>query len=140
LGDCLSVYVSVCRCVLSCPVCDVGVLWLNGWLDQSETWHSGRPWPWPHCVRWRPSSPSQRRIDPHFSSFICRGQMAGWIKMPLCREVGLGPSNIVLGGNPAPLPKKGALPPQFSAHVYCGKQGTEMVQVTLLRRTLASSP
>ena len=27
--------------------------------------------------------------------------------MPLCREVGLGPSDIVLGGNPAPPPQKG---------------------------------
>ena len=31
---------------LSCPllpVCDVGVLWPNGWMDQNETWHGGRP-------------------------------------------------------------------------------------------------
>jgi len=33
-------------------------------------------------------------------------------------EVGLGLSNIVLDGAPAPLPKKGAAP-QFSAHFYC---------------------
>jgi len=42
--------------------------------------------------------------------------MAGWIKMPLGMQVGLGPSDIVL--DPAPLPKK-AQSPQFSAHVYC---------------------
>jgi len=34
-----------------CPVCDVGVLWPNGWTDQDETWHAGRLQPWPHCVR-----------------------------------------------------------------------------------------
>jgi len=34
--------------------------------------------------------------------------------MPLGREVGLSPSNIVLDGDPAP-------PSQFSAHVYCGQ-------------------
>ena len=27
----------------------------------------------------------------------------------------------MLDGDPAPLPKKGAEPPQFSAHVYCVK-------------------
>jgi len=35
-----------------CRVCDVGVLWPNAWTDQDETWHSGRPRPWRHCVRW----------------------------------------------------------------------------------------
>ena len=42
---------------VDCPVCDIGVLWPNGWMDQDETWHAGRPQPWPHCVRWEPSSP-----------------------------------------------------------------------------------
>ena len=42
--------------------------------------------------------------------------------MALGMEVGLGPSHIVLDGDPAPLPKKGAEPPpQFSADVYCGQ-------------------
>jgi len=32
--------------------------------------------------------------------------MAGWIKMPLGMEIGLGPGDFVLDGNPAPpLPK-----------------------------------
>jgi len=22
-----------------CPVCNVGVLWPNRWMDQDETWH-----------------------------------------------------------------------------------------------------
>ena len=26
-------------------VCNVGVLWPNGWTDQDETWHAGRPRP-----------------------------------------------------------------------------------------------
>jgi len=32
------------------------------------------------------------------------GQMAGWIKMPLRMEVGLGPGHVVLDGDPAPPP------------------------------------
>jgi len=40
--------------------------------------------------------------------------------MPLGMEIGLGPSHIVLDGNPAPLPKKGHSP-QFSSHVCCGQ-------------------
>jgi len=43
------------RCL---SVCDVGVLWPNSWMDQDETWHGGRPWPRPYCVRWGPSFPS----------------------------------------------------------------------------------
>jgi len=50
--------------------------------------------------------------------------MAGWIKMSLGVEVGLGQGNIVLDGDPAPpLPQKGSfcVPPQFSDHVCCGQ-------------------
>jgi len=28
------------------------LLWPNGWMDQDATWSGGRPWTWPHCVRW----------------------------------------------------------------------------------------
>ena len=41
--------------------------------------------------------------------------------MALGTEVRLGPSHIVLDGDTATLPKKGAEPPQFLAHVYCGQ-------------------
>jgi len=37
--------------------------------------------------------------------------MAGWIMMPLGTGVGLGPSDIVLDGDAAPLPQKGREPP-----------------------------
>jgi len=69
------------------------------------------------------------------------GQTVGWIKMPLGNfgmEVGLGPGDVVLDGDPAPRPKghialnghpappkispKGAhQPPPLSAHVYCSQ-------------------
>jgi len=32
--------------------------------------------------------------------------MGGWIKMSLAMEVGLGPGNFVLDGDPVALPKK----------------------------------
>jgi len=41
--------------------------------------------------------------------------------MKLGMEVGLGPGHTVLDGDPAPVPQKGAEPPQFSAHVCCGQ-------------------
>jgi len=43
--------------------------------------------------------------------------------MVLGTEVGLGPGDFVLDGDPPPLPKKGAEPlPQFSVHLYCGQK------------------
>jgi len=109
-----------------CPVlsvCDVRALWPNGWTAQDETWYAGRPRPWPHCVRWGPSSPSLKGHSlPQFSAHICCGQMAVWIKMSLGMDVGLGPGDFVLDGDPAPPPQKGGRAPKFSAHVYCGKR------------------
>jgi len=59
----------------------------------------------------------RKTAAPTFWPTYC-GQTAGWIKMPLGTDVGLGPGHIVLDGDPAP-PKKG-YSPQFSAHVCCG--------------------
>jgi len=59
---------SVCPVLFVCPVCNVGVLWPNGWTDQDETWHAG-----------------------------------------------IGPSHIVLDGDP--VPPKGAQPPIFGAYL-----------------------
>jgi len=47
---------TLCYQTVVCPVCDVGVLWPNGWMDEDETWYGGRSWPRPHCVRWGLSS------------------------------------------------------------------------------------
>jgi len=42
-----------------CPVCNVGVLWPNGCMDQDATWYGDRPRPGPrpHCVDGDPASP-----------------------------------------------------------------------------------
>jgi len=39
--------------------------------------------------------------------------MAAWITMPLGMEVNLDSGDRVLDGDPAPLPQKGAEPPNF---------------------------
>jgi len=41
--------------------------------------------------------------------------------MSLGMELGLGPGNFVLDGDPAPPPQKGGGAPKFSAHVHCGQ-------------------
>jgi len=45
----------------------------------------------------------------NFLAHVYCGQTAGWIKMPLASEVGLGPGDIVLNENPAP-PQRGTAP------------------------------
>jgi len=52
---------------------------------------------------------------------VCCGQTAGWMKIPFGTEVGLGPGDIVLNGDSAPLERGTAPLPHFSTHVYCGE-------------------
>ena len=95
---------------LSCDVCNVGVLWRNGWMDPDKAWHAGIGIALDTlCYIGTQVPVPQRGTGPQFSAHICCGQMARWIKMPLRREVGLHPSSIVLDGDPAP-PKRGTAP------------------------------
>jgi len=56
--------------------------------------------------------------EPEFSAHGYCGRTAGWIKMALGMEVGLGPVHIVLDGDTALLPKQGqSPPPKFLAHL-----------------------
>jgi len=112
----------VCLFCLCCPVCNVGVLWPNGLMDQDETWHAGRPRPWPHCFRWGPSSPS-----PKGNSALILGPYLlwpnGWMDYDAiwygCRR---RPRRRCVRWEPATPPKKRAAPPpQLSAHVHCGE-------------------
>ena len=57
----LSLCLSVC---LSCPVCNVGVLWPNGWMDQDESWHAGMLGPGHIVLDGDPSPPPQRGTAP----------------------------------------------------------------------------
>jgi len=105
---------ALCYRIVVSPVCNVGVLGLNGWTDHHETWRAGRHWTWPHCVRWGPSSASpERRQTPQFLAHVYCSQTAAGIKMPLGVEV-----DLVLGQLPSP--KRGHSP-QFSAYVCCGQ-------------------
>ena len=38
--------------------------------------------------------PSPKRKFPQFSAHVCCGQMAGWVKIPLGTNVGLGPHEV----------------------------------------------
>jgi len=52
-----------------------------------------------------PVTPSPKGGGVHqFSAYIYCGQTAGWIKMALGMEVGLGPDHIVPDGDPTPTP------------------------------------
>jgi len=48
-----------------------------------------------------------------FSAHVYCGKTAGWIKMALGMEAGLGPGHIVLNGDLVPLPQKGGTAPNF---------------------------
>ena len=50
---------------------------------------------------------SDRCLSALSVTLVYCGQTVGWIKMKLGMEIGLGPSHIVLDGDPAPLPKRG---------------------------------
>jgi len=83
-------------------------------MDQDATWYGGKPLPRPHCARWGPSSPPKKKTwgtaPPRFLAHVCCGQTAVWIKMPLCKKVGIGLSHIVLHGDPAPPPQRRTAP------------------------------
>ena len=55
-------------------VCNSGVLWPNGWMDQDENWHGVRSRPRTHCVRWGPSSPPRKGAQqPPLFGPLCSG-------------------------------------------------------------------
>jgi len=82
----------------------------NRWMREYATLYGGRPQPWGLCVRWGLSPPTQKGRSPQFSAHVYCGQTAAWIKTPLGTEVGLGLRDILLDGDPAPLPLKGHSP------------------------------
>ena len=115
----LSVCLSVCLSVLS--VCVVGVLWPNGSMDQDEPWLAGRPRPWPHCVRWGPSSSSPKGAQPQIFG-PCLLWPNGWMNQDATWYGGRPwPRPHCARCEPSPLPRIGDPKPQFLGHVYCGQ-------------------
>ena len=69
-------------------------LWPNGWMDQDENWHGGRPRPWPHCVRCGPSYSSPKGAQPPlFSPCLLwpNGRLSQLLSPKCCR-----PSQLLL--------------------------------------------
>jgi len=78
-------------------------------MNKDKTWHAGIGLVLGHIVLEMGTQlplPQRGTAPPQFSAHICYGQVAGWIKMPLGRKVGLDTSDIVLDGDSAPLPQK----------------------------------
>jgi len=76
-------------------------------MDQDETWHAGIGLGPGHTVLdGDPALPSSPQFLAHvcYGAMSCYGERAGWIKMPLAREVDLGSGHIVLHGDSAPCP------------------------------------
>jgi len=85
----------------------------NGRMDQDVTWYGGRPRFTRHCVRWDPGPPLLKGHSPQFSANIRCGQTAGWTRMPLGVEVGLGAGDCVRWGPDYPQKKGHTTPPNF---------------------------
>jgi len=64
-------------------------------MDQDATWQGVGLTPSDIVLDGDPAPLPQKGAEPPIFGHICCGQMAGWIKMPLGREVGLSPSDIV---------------------------------------------
>ena len=72
---CCQTVVCICLYVcLSClSVCDVGVLWPNGWTDQDETWHAGRSRPGHIVLGGDPALPPPKGHNPPiFGPYLLR--------------------------------------------------------------------
>jgi len=89
------------RC-LSCPVCDVCILWPNGWMDQDEAWHAGRPRPWPYVLAPLP----QGDTAPNFQPISV---VAKWLDESRCHLVWPWPKRHCVNrwGLSSPSPKEG---------------------------------
>jgi len=83
----------LCYATTVLAVCNVGVLWPNGWMDQDATWYGGRPWPRWHCVRWGPSYPAMER-GTAAPTFRPMSTVAKW--SPISATAGLFSSNSIL--------------------------------------------
>jgi len=73
-------------CLSVCPVCDVGVLWPNGWMDQDATWYGGRPRPLATLCQMGAQLPSPKSAQP--TNFRPMSVVAKWLDGSKCHLVG----------------------------------------------------
>jgi len=88
-------------------------------MDQDATWYGSRPQCRRHCVRWGPSSPPEKRTQPHPIFGPCLLWPNGWMDED-ATWYGSRPRprpHCVRRG-PAPLPLKGHSSPTV-AHLSC---------------------
>ena len=124
---------------LSCPLCSACSVCLvyrgqtpNGWMDQDATLYGSRPRLRRYCAKWGPSSYQwQETQQPPLSAHTCCGQAAGWIRIPLGTEVGLGAGDTVLDGDPDPSSTERGTA-ALSAHVYCGQTVDHLATAELM--------
>jgi len=84
-------------------------------MDQDATLYGCRPQPRDFKLHGEPVPLPEKRVEPpKFSAHVYCGHTAGWIKMPLGMEVGLGLRDTVFDVDPATPEKMAhALPPNF---------------------------
>jgi len=85
----------------SSPISGPRLFWPNGCMDQDATSYGGRPRLRDIVLDGDPAHPPVKGHSPQFSAIVRCGQTAGWTKMPLGMEVGLGPGDFVFDGDPA---------------------------------------
>ena len=69
-----------------------------------------------------PAYPKGAQPPSPFLAHVHYNQTAEWNQLPVGAEVGLGPGDVLLDGDPGPTPKKGhSTLPLFSAYVSCGQ-------------------
>jgi len=101
----------------------------NGWTHQDASWYRGRPQPRRLCVRWGPSSRTQKGGGalPIFGPSILWPN--GWMHQDATWYGGRPQfRRLCVRWRPSPLPKRGRSP-QFLAHVYCAWPNGWMDQV-----------
>ena len=111
------------RCLSVLSACDVGVLWPNHrWMDLDESWYGGRTRPRPHCVRWRPNSPTQKGAQPPIFG-PCLLWPNGWMDQNVTWHGGRQASaqaTLVIWGPSSPTERGTAAPPPLFGSLCCG--------------------
>ena len=102
---------SVCLSVLSVTLvyCGQTVGRIN---HQDETWHAGKPRPWPHCARWEPSSPFPEKgaQPPNFRPISIVAKLLDASRCHLVQRQASAQAALCYMGPSSHLPK-GAQPP-----------------------------